>query len=456
MRSAGSAATSSCTSCGSGSGRTCTPSCETSARDLGLNRKPNRPLPSGCTPPRSPACCPTSAWPICARRSRTPAARPAQAAPTHVRSGSTSAPAGTRFAINPGSSLAPGPATAGGRGRDRRDHPAVGPDRRRGQGRAGRGGRRGHLLKRTYSEPHWSSRCGLGAGVRAGDAVRRSRSSPVAGSATPGSIRPRLATSSSARHSSRALADPAPLLRAQRRGPGRGRGAGGEGAAARPDGRRRGDLRLLRSPDPGRGDRCGPVRQLVEDRAPGDARAAGPRPWTTLSSARSRGEDAFPTSWMVERPRARWSATSSIPARTRTGSASTIPLALLNQIDAAPFSWQVPGLRRELAAELIRTLPKDVRRQLVPGDRVRRSGPGLARPTIRGRTGAEATCPRALEPGRSGPSPGCRPDDWRTGRRAAPSAGAVRDHRWRRFDREAGPGSDSAEGATSRCRSATA
>jgi ATP-dependent helicase HrpA len=43
-----------------------------------------------------------------------------------------------------------------------------------------------------------------------------------------------------------------------------------------------------------------------------------------------------------------------------------VPLAILNQLDAAPFSWQVPGLRRELATELIRSLPKAVRRRFAP------------------------------------------------------------------------------------------
>ena len=49
---------------------------------------------------------------------------------------------GTRFAINPGSSLARDPAAAGDGGRDRRDHPAVGADGRPDHRRAGRGGRR--------------------------------------------------------------------------------------------------------------------------------------------------------------------------------------------------------------------------------------------------------------------------------------------------------------------------
>ena len=43
-----------------------------------------------------------------------------------------------------------------------------------------------------------------------------------------------------------------------------------------------------------------------------------------------------------------------------------MPLAVLTQLDPAPFSWQVPGLRTELATELIRSLPKAARRQFVP------------------------------------------------------------------------------------------
>lgn len=46
--------------------------------------------------------------------------------------------------------------------------------------------------------------------------------------------------------------------------------------------------------------------------------------------------------------------------------ARPVPLQLLNQIDPAPFSWQVPGLRQELVVALLRSLPKPLRRQLVP------------------------------------------------------------------------------------------
>ncbi len=43
-----------------------------------------------------------------------------------------------------------------------------------------------------------------------------------------------------------------------------------------------------------------------------------------------------------------------------------LQLAELNQIPAEPFGWQVPGLRRELATELIRGLPKSIRTRFVP------------------------------------------------------------------------------------------
>jgi len=43
-----------------------------------------------------------------------------------------------------------------------------------------------------------------------------------------------------------------------------------------------------------------------------------------------------------------------------------VPLSLLNQLDPVPFTWQVPGLRHELATELVRSLPKPVRRHFAP------------------------------------------------------------------------------------------
>ncbi|MGO4955690.1 ATP-dependent RNA helicase HrpA [Luteococcus sp. Sow4_B9] len=54
------------------------------------------------------------------------------------------------------------------------------------------------------------------------------------------------------------------------------------------------------------------------------------------------------------------------PGSGHDGVSVTIPLEQLNQVSAEPFSWQVPGLREELATELIRALPKSVRTNFVP------------------------------------------------------------------------------------------
>ncbi|MDF1486816.1 ATP-dependent RNA helicase HrpA [Tessaracoccus sp. HF-7] len=54
------------------------------------------------------------------------------------------------------------------------------------------------------------------------------------------------------------------------------------------------------------------------------------------------------------------------PGAGADGATVTVRVELLNQLSGAPFSWQVPGLRRELATELIRSLPKAVRTSFVP------------------------------------------------------------------------------------------
>ena len=43
-----------------------------------------------------------------------------------------------------------------------------------------------------------------------------------------------------------------------------------------------------------------------------------------------------------------------------------IPLHILNQIDETAFQWQVPGFRKELIIQLIKCLPKSIRRNFVP------------------------------------------------------------------------------------------
>ncbi|HSN43550.1 MAG TPA: ATP-dependent RNA helicase HrpA, partial [Propionibacteriaceae bacterium] len=54
------------------------------------------------------------------------------------------------------------------------------------------------------------------------------------------------------------------------------------------------------------------------------------------------------------------------PGAGHDGVSVQIPLTVLNQVSPEPFSWQVPGLRQELATELVRGLPKSVRTNFVP------------------------------------------------------------------------------------------
>ena len=60
------------------------------------------------------------------------------------------------------------------------------------------------------------------------------------------------------------------------------------------------------------------------------------------------------------------------PGSETDGVTVDIPLSRLNQVNAAEFSWQVPGLRTELVTEMIRSLPKALRRELVPAPDVAR------------------------------------------------------------------------------------
>jgi ATP-dependent helicase HrpA len=54
------------------------------------------------------------------------------------------------------------------------------------------------------------------------------------------------------------------------------------------------------------------------------------------------------------------------PGRESDGITVDVPVAALHQVDPTPFTWQVPGLREELVTALIKTLPKQLRRQFAP------------------------------------------------------------------------------------------
>ncbi|AWS45532.1 ATP-dependent RNA helicase HrpA [Streptosporangium sp. 'caverna'] len=69
------------------------------------------------------------------------------------------------------------------------------------------------------------------------------------------------------------------------------------------------------------------------------------------------------------------------PGTDADGVTAHIPLALLNQVNADGFDWQIPGLREELLTALIRALPKPVRRNFVPAPNYAKKVLERAKPT---------------------------------------------------------------------------
>jgi len=54
------------------------------------------------------------------------------------------------------------------------------------------------------------------------------------------------------------------------------------------------------------------------------------------------------------------------PGKSDDGITVTVPLALINQVSAARCEWLIPGILAEKVAQLIKTLPQKIRRNLVP------------------------------------------------------------------------------------------
>ncbi|WP_261653462.1 ATP-dependent RNA helicase HrpA [Erwinia mallotivora] len=68
------------------------------------------------------------------------------------------------------------------------------------------------------------------------------------------------------------------------------------------------------------------------------------------------------------------------PGADADGVTVHIPLPLLNQVEENGFEWQIPGLRRELVIALIKSLPKPVRRNFVPAPNYAEAFLGRATP----------------------------------------------------------------------------
>jgi ATP-dependent helicase HrpA len=86
---------------------------------------------------------------------------------------------------------------------------------------------------------------------------------------------------------------------------------------------------------------------LVNDNAGGITEADYPDHWT-------QGGVELPLTYRFE------------PGRRDDGVTVRVPLPVLGQVDGDGLAWQVPGLRLELVTSLIKSLPKQLRRNFVP------------------------------------------------------------------------------------------
>ncbi len=93
----------------------------------------------------------------------------------------------------------------------------------------------------------------------------------------------------------------------------------------------------------------------------------------THDSAEQVRETDFPTAWSGSREGLTFPISYHFePGSADDGLTIDVPVATLNQVGDDDFSWNVPGLREELVTSLIRSLPKALRVHLVPApDRAR-------------------------------------------------------------------------------------
>ncbi|GAB3424117.1 ATP-dependent RNA helicase [Flindersiella endophytica] len=89
-------------------------------------------------------------------------------------------------------------------------------------------------------------------------------------------------------------------------------------------------------------------------------------------SAADVSEQDFPDDWQQDHLTMPLSYAFE-PGTSVDGVTVDVPLAVLNQVSEEDFQWQVPGRREELVTELIRSLPKSLRRNFVPAPNYARS-----------------------------------------------------------------------------------
>jgi ATP-dependent helicase HrpA len=233
----------------------------------------------------------------------------------------------------------------------------------------------GHLVKRSYSEPHWEKK--RGGAVALEKVTLYGVPLVVDRKVSYGRIDPAAARELFIRHalvegdwqtSHRFFAENRRLLaeaeEVEHRARRRGLVVGEDELFAFYDARIPADVvsaqhfdtwwKQARRADPGLLTHL--ASDLLSDGATEVSTDAYPDVWTSESA----GTPPAPLSYAFE------------PGSETDGVTVDIPLSRLNQVNAAEFSWQVPGLRAELVTEMIRSLPKALRRDLVPAPDVAR------------------------------------------------------------------------------------
>jgi ATP-dependent helicase HrpA len=231
----------------------------------------------------------------------------------------------------------------------------------------------GHLVKRSYSEPHWEASRGAavalekvllyGVPLVTGRRVGYGRIDPAA--ARELFIRHALVEGDwQARHAfltenRRLLADAEQLEHRARR---RGLVAGEEELFAFYDARIPAEVISAQHFD-----------AWWKQARRGDPGLLTFKPDDLLSlDALEISDESYPSTWTSESSPGLPLSYEFSPGSEADGVTVDVPLSRLNQVDPAEFSWQVPGLREELVTEMIRSLPKALRRDLVPAPDVAR------------------------------------------------------------------------------------
>lgn len=106
---------------------------------------------------------------------------------------------------------------------------------------------------------------------------------------------------------------------------------------------------------------------LIDEEAADYDESLFPRTWTARTSG---GELALDLRYEYA-PSVQIGGVRSSQTQT-DGIAVQVPVLFLGQLEPAPFEWLIPGLREELVTALIKSLPKQIRKNFVPAPDVAR------------------------------------------------------------------------------------